>query len=112
MKKLILVLCFLLVATISFFAGYLVKDSNINTLQEQQIVSQKEKHYQCKVCGYEFYNLSNLRLEKGSAGYNHSYYYCPSCGEMLTSNAAAQNALSDEAFNVYGKTIIYDGTTD
>ena len=108
MKKLILVLCFLLVATISFFAGYLVKDSNINTLQEQQIVSQKEKHYQCKVCGYEFYNLSNLRLEKNSS----YYYYCPSCGELLTSTSVAHNALSDEAFNAYGKTIIYDGTTD
>ena len=53
-------------------------------------------HYSCIKCNYSFNDLSPLRVESHSG--NH-YYFCPSCGELLTSDYK-YNAL-ENLFTLY-----------
>ena len=58
-------------------------------------------HYMCKKCSYGFNGLSSLVMQQGSRG--NYYYYCPMCGELLTSNYGG-NPL-DNMFDSYSGVI-------
>ena len=65
-------------------------------------ITEQHKHYSCAKCGYEFDNLSELRLEISHAWH---YYSCPMCGELLTSDVNG-NAIDSINTSTYkGRTI-------
>ena len=76
---------------------------NVNSAQT--VVENQGPHYSCAKCNYSFDDLRSLRMEEG--GTNH-FYYCPSCGELLTSDVRgnAIDSMFDEELSYYnGKTI-------
>ena len=46
---------------------------------------QNHLHYACNYCGYEFQEVSGLRVAIDNTPPGKSYYYCPACGKILTS---------------------------
>ena len=56
--------------------------------QEPNYDLQGHLRYACNYCGYEFQEITGLRvaIEKTPPG-NH-YYYCPACGKILTSGTS------------------------
>ena len=66
--------------------------------------TQSISHFTCNKCQYSFNDLSELRLEK--SGSIHMYY-CPTCGEVLTSDMNG-NALTALSYHDYYKTKVTD----
>lgn len=78
-----------------FLAGNATSGTNIITTGH----SRNTAHFTCKECGYSFNDLSTFRVE-----YNHTwhYYYCPSCGELLTSDVGdnpMNNMITNDTYS-------------
>lgn len=81
-----LVIACIVVAILFGTAGFILghkfsgKDMSLGSSSSE---THNTHHYSCSACGYSFDDLSTLRVERIQI---HHFYYCPGCGELLTSD--------------------------
>lgn len=107
-----LIVACLFVAIVFGIGGFLTgtllanKQTDINT-NNAEPVSQTTPtpstlHFTCKECGYSFNDLVTLRVEYISTWH---YYYCPSCGELLTSDVNGNPIKNITTIDTYSRKV-------
>lgn len=100
------------ITIISGCLGYVlgsVVTSNMNADAEESHGVQSDSHYSCSTCGYSFNDLSSLRMEYNNT--NH-FYYCPTCGELLTSDHRGNAITNMSTVDLYRSKVTDNWASD